>query len=102
EVNGVPLTAPYARGNKPKAVEPFDVRVPPHHLWVMGDNRENSADSRAHMGDPGGGFLPTSDVIGRAWVIVWPPGRMSTIDRPDTFDNPALDNGSSAQQGVAS
>src|SRR5699024_12052322 len=41
-VNGVPLTAPYARGNKPKTVEPFDVGVPPHHLGEMGDNRENS------------------------------------------------------------
>jgi signal peptidase I len=71
---------------------PFSVVVPPGRLWVMGDNRENSADSRAHQGDPGGGFIPTHDVVGKVFVVVWPPRHWSLIHRPSTFDNPALDN----------
>ena len=38
----------------------------------MGDNREHSADSRAHTGDPGGGFIPADDVVGKVFVVVWP------------------------------
>lgn len=91
QVNGVSLTEPYLLDQKAADDEQFDVQVPPHHLWVMGDNRGNSADSRAHMGDPGGGFLPVEDVIGRAWLIVWPWDRMSTIDTPEIFDDSALD-----------
>nr|WP_253354803.1 S26 family signal peptidase [Terracoccus luteus] len=49
--------------------------VPDGKLWVMGDNRAESADSRYHRDEPGGGFVPESDVVGRAIVIVWPPPR---------------------------
>jgi signal peptidase I len=70
----------------------FSVVVPAGDLWVMGDNRENSADSRAHQGDPGGGFIPTHDVVGKVFVVVWPPQHWTLIHRPGTFNNPALDN----------
>ncbi len=68
----------------------WNVVVPPNDLWVLGDNRDRSADSRAHMGDPGGGFVPVDDVVGKVFVIVWPPSRWQFFSRPHTFDNPAL------------
>ena len=65
--------------------------VPDDHIWVMGDNRNHSADSRAHMGDPGGGFIPASDVIGKVFAVVWPAKDWSFINRPAVFDDPQLD-----------
>jgi signal peptidase I len=86
-VNGVPINeSPYL----PKGVEPseqeFNVRVPKGHLWVMGDNRTASADSRAHLGDPGGGFIPVDSVVGKVFVTVWPLDRAELIGQPDTFE----------------
>ena len=49
---------------------------------MMGDNREHSADSRAHIGDPGGGFIPENDVVGKVFVVVWPIDRWKFIQRP--------------------
>jgi signal peptidase I len=57
----------------------------------MGDNREHSADSRAHVGDPGGGFIPVDDVVGKVFVVVWPLDRFQFIHRPHMFDDPSLD-----------
>ena len=54
---------------------PSDVLVPAERLWVMGDHRRDSADSRAHLGDPGGGMVRLDDAIGRVVVIYWPPSR---------------------------
>lgn len=68
----------------------WEVEVPPDKLWVLGDNRQNSADSRAHLGDPGGGFIPVDDVVGKAFVVVWPVDRWQLITRPDAFSDPAL------------
>ena len=62
----------------------------------MGDHRELSYDSRSHRGDPGGGTIPTSRVIGRAFVIVWPLGRIGTLPIPKTFEQPALSVASAA------
>lgn len=86
-VNGVPLdeSAYLPRGVEPSQ-QPFKVRVPEGHLWVMGDNRPQSADSRAHLGDPGGGFIPVDDVVGRVFVTVWPPDRADFTDEPDSFE----------------
>jgi len=65
--------------------------VPDGHIWVMGDNREQSVDSRAHVGDPGGGFIPASDVVGKVFVVIWPVEDWSFITRPGAFDDPQLD-----------
>jgi signal peptidase I len=80
-------------GNVPSS-EPFDVRVPEGKLWVMGDHRAASSDSRAHLGDPGGGFVPTDRVIGRAFAVVWPFQHAQVLEIPDTFGQPALTSGS--------
>ena len=88
-VNGVPLREPYIYpGSKPSDT-PFDVVVPKGRLWVMGDNRAGSADSRSHQGDHGG-TIPASDVIGRAFVVVWPPSDWKTLPVPSTFHQKGL------------
>lgn len=69
----------------------WKVKVPKDNLWVMGDNRTHSADSRAHLGDPGGGFIPVDDVVGKVFVVVWPIKRWDIIGRPDFFDKQRLD-----------
>jgi signal peptidase I len=85
-VNGVPLdeTAYIFPGNKPSD-STFSIIVPAGKLFVMGDHRAASADSRAHLGDPGGGFVPVDRVIGQAFVIVWPYSDATFIHRPATF-----------------
>jgi signal peptidase I len=65
------------------------VTVPVGKLWVMGDHRSESADSRFHIHDPGKGFVPMTDVVGRAFVVVWPLDRVGSLDRPATFDTVA-------------
>lgn len=71
---------------------PWSVHVPDDHLWVMGDNREHSADSRAHRNDVGRGFIPVDDVVGKVFVVIWPLDRWQFIHRPATFANDALDD----------
>ncbi|WP_042430513.1 signal peptidase I [Streptacidiphilus anmyonensis] len=64
---------------------PFAVQVPAGELFVLGDNRAVSADSRAHLGDPGGGFVPVSRVVGRAEWVIAPLGHWRSLDRPQVF-----------------
>ena len=91
-VNGVPLDeSAYLRRGVSPSDRPFDVVVPADHLWMMGDNRSNSQDSRAHQSRPGGGAVPLDDVVGKVWAIVWPSDRMEVLDDPAAFDNPRLD-----------
>jgi signal peptidase I len=81
EVNGVRVDEPYlAPGQKPSLMT-FDVDVPPGRFWVMGDNRGSSADSRAHLGDPGGGMVPGEDILGQVWVRYWPLDRLGPVEQ---------------------
>jgi signal peptidase I len=57
----------------------FDIEVPDGRIWVMGDHRSDSRDSRAHLGDPGGGTVPVSDVVGRVVAVVWPADRIGGL-----------------------
>ncbi|EGX60256.1 signal peptidase I [Streptomyces zinciresistens K42] len=83
-VNGVPLIEDYLYpGNAPSESE-FDVTVPRGRLWVMGDHRANSADSRAHQNQYGG-TVSEDQVVGRARVIAWPVGRWNSLDEPSTY-----------------
>jgi signal peptidase I len=87
-VNGAALTEPYLYPGSPPAdpAAPFDVTVPDGELWVMGDHRNESADSRAHQNTPGKGFVPISDVEGQATVIAWPLNRITFLGNyPDVF-----------------
>ncbi|MFI9113056.1 signal peptidase I [Streptomyces venezuelae] len=85
-VNGVPVEERYVMlGDQPSSV-PFDIVVPQDRLWVMGDHRSQSSDSRDHLGNPGGGMVPVDKVVGRADWIAWPFGRWSTVRGTDAFD----------------
>ncbi len=95
-VNGVALDEPYLYpGNVPSA-DPFDITVPAGRLWVMGDHRDMSSDSRAHVGQPGGGTIPEDKVIGRAFAVIWPYNHWQWLSGPATFDQPALNKVSAA------
>ncbi|GGX97828.1 signal peptidase I [Streptomyces minutiscleroticus] len=91
KVNGKALNEPYVYpGNTPCSQDDqggqFKVKVPEGKIWVMGDHRQNSLDSRYHQSDENGGFVPVDKVVGRAIVIAWPPTRWDTLPVPDTFD----------------
>ena len=90
-VNGVPLTEQsyLYPGDSPSEIR-FKVVVPPGRLWVMGDHRLISDDSRNHLGQPGGGTIPENAVIGRAFVIIWPISRWRILPIPATFEQPKL------------
>ncbi|ROP44404.1 MULTISPECIES: signal peptidase I [unclassified Rathayibacter] len=91
-VNGQPLDeSPYVKDAESSTAAssiPFDVTVPADALWVMGDNRGNSADSRLQQGTPSKGFVPTGNVTGRAVAITWPIDRWHWLDNfPSTFQD---------------
>ncbi len=90
-VNDVPLEEKnyIQKGTEPSDMK-FKVTVPKGRLWVMGDNRTNSEDSRYHRDLEGDGTVPVSDVVGKVWGIVWPAGRITRVSTPDTFENPRL------------
>ena len=82
-VNGTPLDEPYVKlptGITAVSKDAFDVTVPKGSLWVMGDNRYDSADSRYNRDKPGNGFVPMDDVVGRAILITWPVDRWTWLD----------------------
>ncbi|MYS71175.1 signal peptidase I [Streptomyces sp. SID5926] len=87
-------------GDRPSTV-PFDVVVPDGTLFVLGDHRADSSDSRDHLGSPGGGMVPLDDVIGRADWIVWPFGHATRLDRPDAYARvPDTEAGAGASTGA--
>jgi signal peptidase I len=85
-VNGTKLDEPYVADETITKDKTFEVKVRDGYLWVMGDNRGNSSDSRAHQGDPGGGQVSQKSVVGKAWFRVWPLGRAGFIHKPSTFE----------------
>ena len=85
-VNGVRLVEPYVfPGDKSSEID-FKVTVPLDNLWVMGDHRSESGDSRFQQQTPGKGFVPVKDLVGRAFAISSPLSRIDLLDRPATFD----------------
>ncbi len=112
-VNGVPLhersyLIPGARPSEGS----FNIVVPPGRIWVMGDNRPESADSRLHdcaytytpakcVPYDKGGTVPEDKVIGRAFMIVWPPSRFRVLPIPPTFDQPGLSRSAALPSGRA-
>jgi signal peptidase I len=90
-VNGVALdeTSYIYPGDTPSAVN-FNIVVPAGRLWVMGDNRADSDDSRYRSSSPGDGTIPESAVVGRAFVIIWPLSRIGDLPIPNTFQQAAL------------
>ncbi|WP_432549097.1 signal peptidase I [Kineococcus arenarius] len=87
-VNGTPVeeSAYLAAGELPSQDQPFDVVVPAGRLWVMGDNRSHSCDSRCNTDTPSGGFVPLDLVTGRAYAVVWPLSHGAWLGTPDVFD----------------
>jgi signal peptidase I len=99
-VNGVPLSeSSYLfPGNAPSSAPSpyaghFSITVPKGRLWVMGDHRAISSDSRLHTQDPFGGTIPENMVVGRAFVIIWPPSRWRFLPIPSTFGQPGVTGG---------
>lgn len=100
QVNGHALneSAYIYPGNTPCDDEPFGpIKVPKGRIWVMGDHRQNSLDSRYHQELPGNGTVSTKEVVGRAVVVAWPLNRWDALSVPSTFDQSGL----SAAAGAA-
>lgn len=83
-VNGSPIDeSSYLKlpaGDTKASSIPFDVTVPEGSVWVLGDNRDRSQDSRYHQDQPGSGFVPMDNIVGRAFLITWPFNRFRVID----------------------
>lgn len=79
-VNGDQVTEPWLEPGTAACDTPFDVEVPQGRLFVLGDNRSDSADSRAHLGDPGGGMVPVEDVVGHVSWRYWPLDRLGGLE----------------------
>ncbi|MGH3298077.1 MAG: signal peptidase I, partial [Trebonia sp.] len=100
-VNGVPLSESsfIYPGDVPSQPR-FNITVPAGRLWVMGDNRGDSDDSRYRSNDPGGGTIPENAVVGRAFLIIWPVSRISDLPIPNTFEQAGL-SGSALRRAVS-
>jgi signal peptidase I len=89
-VNGQEMVEPYIyAGNVPSDMN-FDVTVPKGKLWVMGDHRGASADSRFHQEDINKGFVPLNRVTGRVLAVIWPIKNISLVPNVDALDQPAV------------
>jgi signal peptidase I len=83
-VNGIPLTEPYIFAGDEPSMESFDITVPAGRVWVMGDHRSESADSRPHDQGSGGnkGSVPENLIVGRALMVVWPLQHWAWLANP--------------------
>lgn len=103
-VNGVPLDEPYVAlppGETRVSRDDFDVTVPEGSLWVMGDNRYNSKDSRYNGDTPLKGFVPVDNVVGRAFVVSWPLSRWAWLGNyPEVFEGVEEGQGADASDGA--
>jgi signal peptidase I len=81
-VNGQPLVEPYLYAGNTASSQKFNVIVPQGRLWLLGDHRSVSADSRSLLGAPGGGMVREDKVIGRPVQIIWPLDRFASLTRP--------------------
>lgn len=93
-VNGKAVDEGYVRGGGPASVEAFHTTVPKGELFMLGDNRSVSEDSRLHLEDAEGGAVPATDVKGRVDARAWPPSRMGMLPATSAFE--ALGGGRSA------
>ncbi|RCH64683.1 signal peptidase I [Streptomyces sp. SDr-06] len=94
-VNGRPLDEPYVHPGNPPSLIQFEVKVPQGRIFVMGDHRSNSADSRYHLDDGHQGTVPVSGVVGRAVVVAWPFAHWRRLEVPSAFGPvPAAPGGS--------
>jgi signal peptidase I len=84
-INGIPIEEPYLRSSGPASSIGFTATVPSGQLFMMGDNRPVSDDSRAHLADGDHGAVPRSDVRGRVDAIAWPLSRGKVMQRPASF-----------------
>lgn len=113
QVDGRPLTEPYVVNDFPFVPATLDctssvtsgrcfaaVTVPAGHLWMMGDNRDNSADSRFHVGDDARGTVPVANVIGKARVVIVPVSRWGIIHAPEIDASAAAVQSSGAGNSV--
>lgn len=85
-VDGEPLEEPYLAPGTDPSLTTFETVVPDNYVWVLGDNRANSADSRAHQGAPGGGSIPINSIVGSAFLTAWPLDNLTVIRNP--YDDP--------------
>ncbi|MFG3403870.1 signal peptidase I [Streptomyces sp. NPDC048142] len=85
-VNGTAVDEPYLYPGDTASRVPFDIVVPAGALWMMGDHRSRSSDSRDRLGSPGGGMVPVERVTGRVDWLGWPPARTGSLEGTGAFD----------------
>lgn len=81
EINGTAISEPYIYPGDAPSDSQFSVKVPKGFIWVMGDHRGASADSRFHTDDPNKGMVPLSKVTGRAIFVIWPFSHIKVLDK---------------------